>query len=159
MKIYTAYKFDRSELKHLDVFPPDRYDPAAHGNEPWVDAFIYAAYNANNRELQVCVNGNSTTSGDPCGISILVLTEDLPAWRSSAQLIGVKIEEAIAPLKGGIFGDKENQIDLAQCDETFYWIDEILNPAAAVVKNGGSSRRTLVSKDGAENGGTPTRQC
>lgn len=152
MKVQTAYKFDRTELKHVDVFPPDQYDQAEHGNEPWVDALIYAAYKANNKELQVCVDSGATTSGDTDGINILVLNDDFFAWESAARLIGAKIKEVTTPLKGGTFGDPDNHIDLAQSNETFYWIDETLSPTVALAKLGGSKKSITKQQTSAENG-------
>lgn len=161
MKVHTAYKFDRAELKNVDVFGPAKYDPAQHGNEPWVDAFVYAAYKANNKELQVCVDARGTTDGDTDGINILILAEDLPAWNLAARLIGVQLKEANVPLQGGIFGDEDNQISLAQSNDTFYWIDETLSPAVALAKLGGSTKSTTKKQTSAENGkkgGRPKKQ-
>ncbi len=142
MNIKTAYKFEREELKLLDVFEPSSYEAQKFGDEPWLEALIYLAYKNNNKELLYCLNGDSTTCGDTAGANVLILMKDFDAWSQAAQAIEAKLTESKTPLQGGRYGDEHASIDLAQSNETFYWIDEIVSPVVASQKAAASLNTT-----------------
>lgn len=109
---------DAADLVIVDVFPPENYDANAFAGETWANQVLSGM-----NDLLCCSDYEGTTTGDPDGINILILRDNLEIWEFAANEIGAELIVSDVPVSGGVYGDSGYTIKLFECDGEFIWVE------------------------------------